>query len=107
MESCFNVLVVVCGNKQWGTVRLLLAASGDINGFFLYQTVQATFESHPAAVERVPWLFRGVKRPGRECDHLPLSGAGDKNEWSCTSVPPSVSMACTGKTLPFLRKNLT
>ena len=32
--------------------------------------------------------FPGVKRPGRETDHLPTSSSEVKNEWSYTSTPP-------------------
>jgi hypothetical protein len=36
----------------------------------------------------------GVKRPKREVDHSPPSGAGDnKNDWSCTSTPLHVFVA--------------
>jgi len=35
----------------------------------------------------IGFLFSGVKRPGRNVDHTPLSGAEIKNEWSCTSTP--------------------
>jgi hypothetical protein len=34
-----------------------------------------------------------VKRPGREADHLPPSGAEVKNEWSYTSTPQYAFMA--------------
>jgi hypothetical protein len=33
-------------------------------------------------------LSLGVKRPGREADHLPPSSAEVKNAWSYTSTPP-------------------
>jgi hypothetical protein len=33
-------------------------------------------------------LSLGVKRPGRETDHLPPSSAEIKNVWSFTSTPP-------------------
>jgi hypothetical protein len=33
-------------------------------------------------------LSLGVKRPGREADHSPPSGAEVKNAWSCISTPP-------------------
>jgi hypothetical protein len=38
-------------------------------------------------------LFREVKRPGRETDHCPPSGAEVENVWSYTSVPQYVFMA--------------
>jgi hypothetical protein len=33
--------------------------------------------------------FPGVKRPGREADHSPLSSAEVKSAWSYTSTTPS------------------
>jgi hypothetical protein len=36
---------------------------------------------------------RSLKRPVREADHLPQSGAEIKNEWNYTSTPPYVFMA--------------
>jgi hypothetical protein len=45
-------------------------------------------------IHRVPEsLSVGVKRPGREADHLPPSSAEVKNAWSYTSPPPYASMA--------------
>jgi hypothetical protein len=35
-------------------------------------------------------VFPGIKRPGREADHSPPSGADVKNAWSYTSTPPYV-----------------
>jgi hypothetical protein len=29
----------------------------------------------------------GIKRLGRETDHIPLSSAEAKNVWSCISIP--------------------
>jgi hypothetical protein len=43
--------------------------------------------------------FPGVKRPGREADQSPPSGAKVKNEWSCTSIPVCTFMAWTGTAL--------
>jgi len=37
-------------------------------------------------------LFLGVKRPGREADHSPLSGAKVKNSWSYTPIPQYASL---------------
>jgi hypothetical protein len=39
-------------------------------------------------------LSPGVKRPGREADHLPLSNAEVKNTWSYTSTPPYFIALC-------------
>jgi hypothetical protein len=33
-------------------------------------------------------LFPGVKRPGREADHLPPASAESKKMWMYTSIPP-------------------
>jgi hypothetical protein len=38
-------------------------------------------------------LSRGVKRPGREANHSPVSSVKVKNGWSCTSTPQYVFMA--------------
>ena len=40
-------------------------------------------------------LTPGVKWPGREAFHSPLSSAGFQNEWSCTYAFPYACMACT------------
>ena len=41
------------------------------------------------SVPSVPGIISsGLKRPGREDDHLPPSSAEVKNEWSYTSCPP-------------------
>jgi hypothetical protein len=37
--------------------------------------------------------YRGVKRPGREANHLPPCSAEVKNVWSYASTPPYVFMA--------------
>jgi hypothetical protein len=38
-------------------------------------------------------LSPGVKKPGRETDHLPPSAAEFKNVWNYTYTPPYVLMA--------------
>ena len=43
----------------------------------------------------------GVKRPGREADHSPPSGANVRNELDYKSIHQYVFMMETGKTLPF------
>jgi hypothetical protein len=43
------------------------------------------FESQTGAGD-VLFSFTGLKRPGREINHSPLSTAEVKNEWSHTSV---------------------
>jgi hypothetical protein len=40
-------------------------------------------------------LSTGVKRSGREADHLPASSVDDKNAWSQTSTLPFAFMTCT------------
>jgi hypothetical protein len=56
-------------------------------------------------VPGAPYL--GVKRPGREADHLTPSSAEVKNEWSYTSTPPIrlygvvLSLKIKGTNLPL------
>jgi hypothetical protein len=38
-------------------------------------------------------LSPGIKRPGREADHLPPASAEIKNMWIYTSTPPYAFMA--------------
>jgi hypothetical protein len=38
-------------------------------------------------------LFPGVKRPGREADHYPLTSVEVKKMWIYTSTPPYAFMA--------------
>jgi hypothetical protein len=64
-------------------------------GIFLFTTV-----STPALGPIQPpirWvsgtLSLGIKRPGREADHSPLSSAEVKNAWSYTSTPQYAFMA--------------
>jgi hypothetical protein len=59
-------------------------------GFFLFITASrmALGPTQPP-IQWVPEaLSLGVKRPGRETDHSPLSSAEVKNAWSYTSTPP-------------------
>jgi hypothetical protein len=45
-------------------------------------------------IQWVPWAISpGVKRPGREADHSPPTGAEVKNTWIYTSTPPYAFMA--------------
>jgi hypothetical protein len=39
-------------------------------------------------------VFQGVKWPGHEADHSPLSSAEVKNAWSYTSLPYDFMMRC-------------
>jgi len=44
----------------------------------------------PSLLFNAQWGFvPEVKRLGRDFDHLPLSSAKVKNEWSYTSTPPT------------------
>jgi hypothetical protein len=77
-------------------------------GIFLFTTA-----SRPAVGPTQPpnqWvpgaLSLGVKRPGREADHLPPLVPRSKNEWSHTSTPQFTLMAwcsvkITGTALPL------
>jgi hypothetical protein len=64
-------------------------------GIFLFNTASGTAlgsTQHP-----IQWvlgaLSLGVKRPGREADHSPLSSAEIKNAWSYTPLPQYTFMA--------------
>jgi hypothetical protein len=76
-------------------------------GIFLFTTASRTaLGPTQPPMQWVPGaLSLGVKRPGREADHSPLSSAEVKNAWSCTSTPQYVFMAwCLAKhtkTLPL------
>lgn len=43
-------------------------------------------------------IVTGEKSPGREADHSTPSSVEVKSEWSCTSTPSHVFMACPGTT---------
>jgi hypothetical protein len=54
--------------------------------FIRYRCVQTGSGAHPASIQWVPEaLSLGIKRRGREADHLPQSSAQDKNAWNYTS----------------------
>jgi hypothetical protein len=56
--------------------------------FSLHHRLQNGSGPHPASYPTVPGaLSLGVKRPGREADHSPPSGA-EVQEWSYTSTLP-------------------
>jgi hypothetical protein len=59
-------------------------------GIFLFITASRTdLGPTQLPIQWVPGaLSLGVKRPGREADHSPLSSAEVKNAWSYTSTPP-------------------
>jgi hypothetical protein len=58
-------------------------------GIFLFTIASRTaLGSTQPPIQWVPEaLSRGLKRPGRETDHSPLSSAEVKNAWSYTSSP--------------------
>jgi hypothetical protein len=62
---------------------------------FLFTTASRTALGHtqPSIQGKPGALSLGVKRPGREVDHSPPSGAEVKNAWSYTSTPQYVFMA--------------
>lgn len=49
----------------------------------------------------------GVRHSGREANHSPPLSGEVKNERNYTSTPPSVLMACRGKTLPYCQAVIT
>jgi hypothetical protein len=64
-------------------------------GIFLFTTASRMALVPPKPpIQWVPGaLSLGVKRPGREADHSPLSSAEVKNVWSYTSTPQYIFMA--------------
>jgi hypothetical protein len=70
--------------------------------FSVLHSVQTGSRVRPASYSvDIVGPFREVKRPGREFDHSTPSSAEIKKEWSYTSTPPYVFMACTGTNLPL------
>jgi hypothetical protein len=63
-------------------------------GSFLFTTASRTaLGPTQPPIQWVPGaLSLGLKRPGREADHSPPSGAEVKNAWSYTSTPQYVFM---------------
>jgi hypothetical protein len=60
-----------------------------VKNFYLFQSVQTCSLAHPSSSSaNKSGSFLGVKRPGREVDHSPLSSDEAKNEWSYISTPP-------------------
>jgi hypothetical protein len=68
--------------------------------FCLHQNLQTGSGPHPA-FEGYRSSFPGVKQPERDADHLPLSTADFKSEWSYTSAPPVCLNGTDRKTLPL------
>jgi hypothetical protein len=57
-------------------------------GIFLFAVSRTALEPIQPPIQCVPGtLSLGIKRPGREADHSPLSSAEVKNAWSYTSTP--------------------
>jgi hypothetical protein len=53
--------------------------------------VQTGSGANPTSYPMVTWgSFPGVKRPGREADHLPPTSAEVNNTWIYTSTPPYI-----------------
>jgi hypothetical protein len=60
----------------------------------LHHRIQNGSGAHPPPLQWIPGaLSLGVKRPGREVDHLPSSSAEVKNAWSYNSTPQYAFMA--------------
>ena len=61
--------------------------------FFSYLKVTDRLWGPPSLLFK-GYFLGGVKRPGREADHSPLSSAEFKNEWSYTSTAPYAFVVC-------------
>jgi len=69
---------------------------------FPHPSTQALWSTQPP-IQWVPGLSRGVKRPGRGVDHLPLSSAEVKGRVELYIYSPSgTSRPVLGWTLPFV-----
>ena len=67
-----------------------------LDSISLLQDVRAGCGAHPAPYSLgIVGSFLGVRRLGREANHSAPSNSEAKNEWSRTSTPTSVFMACT------------
>jgi len=64
--------------------------AGAMMGIFLFATAsRPALRPTQPPIKLVPAaLSLGVKRPGREADHLPPFSVEIKNSWSYTSTPP-------------------
>jgi len=77
------VSVVTKLRAEWSRVQIL-AGTGD---FSLLQNVHITSRAHQASYS-MGALYWGIKWPGCEADHSPLSSAKVKNYWSYTYTLP-------------------
>jgi len=59
-----------------------------VRDYFHFKTSRPALGPTQLLIQWVLALFPVTKRPGRESDHPPLSGAEFKNEWSYISTPP-------------------
>jgi hypothetical protein len=77
------------------TIEVLGFISRQRPGIFLFTAAsRLAVRAHPASYPvGTGCSFPGMKRPGREDDHSPLSSVEVKNAWSYTSIPQYVSMA--------------
>jgi hypothetical protein len=79
--------------QRWATAWTIGVLGFDSRlrlGIFLFTTASRTaLGPTQPPIQWVPGtLSLGVKRPGRESDHLPPLSAEVKNAWSFTSTPP-------------------
>jgi hypothetical protein len=60
----------------------------------LLEIIQTIPETNPVSFPMDGWgIPLGVKRPGREADHPPQTGAEVKKTWNYKPTPPYVFMA--------------
>jgi hypothetical protein len=90
-----GILVRTQSNGDWYSQNSEWASGWTTGAVFLLPTASRPDlgPTQPPA-QRVPGAFSsGIKRPGREAGHSPLSTAKVKNAWSYTSSPQYVVMA--------------
>jgi hypothetical protein len=85
-----NTNFLGCGLADRGSRVRFPAGAGN---FSLHHRVQNGSGAHPASypLGTTMGFYTGLKRPGREADHSPVSDAEVKNACSYTRVYPKVS----------------
>jgi hypothetical protein len=88
---CTAVLLTVRNTKESHAVPKGTARSRCFHSFMSRTALGPT---QPPIQWILEALSLGVKWPGRDADHSPLSSAKVKNAWSYKSTPQYVFMAC-------------
>jgi hypothetical protein len=90
-----NIGIVTKLWAGWSGVWFQAGARG-FSFSFLHKIQQALTHTHSSAISLGSRHSLGVKWLGCEIDHLPLSSAKVKNEWSHMFTPPHAFVVWTG-----------